>query len=53
MRRKPKGDEELAERTHVVRRDPVAERMPNQYTDMEIRRIEDRRAPWLKRRRGR
>lgn len=51
-RKRPKDDVELAERTHVVHRDPVAERMPNSYTDTHIRKIEEKRAPWLKRRRA-
>ena len=52
MRRRPRDDQELAERIHADKTsDRIADRFDNRYTDTHIRRIEEQRAPWLKERR--
>lgn len=52
-RRQPRNDAELEERTNVTRSDRIADRFERRYTDTHIQRIEEQRAPWLRKRRGR
>lgn len=52
-KRPPRNDEELAEQIRAVKSDRIAARFENRYTDMHIQRIEEQRAPWLRKRRGR
>lgn len=52
-RRQPRNDAELEERTNVTRSDRIADRFEHRYTDTHIQRIEEQRAPWLRKRRGR
>ena len=53
QRRRPKDDSELTDMIGVRTNDPTARRIGRVYTDETIARVEEKRVPWLRRRRPR
>jgi hypothetical protein len=48
-RKRPKNDAELQQAIKVEPRDPIGAKYDRAYTDIDIRKEEEKRAPWMRR----